>query len=76
MGAIVLNGAKVGSNCLIGAGALVPQNVEIPDEMCIRDSIHAVLLVLSRLMIVGQIDTGFRGYDIWVKSIQQPLRCV
>lgn len=30
-GAIVLNGAKVGSNCLIGAGALVPQNVEIPD---------------------------------------------
>ena len=31
MGAIVLNGAKVGSNCLIGAGALVPQNVEIPD---------------------------------------------
>ena len=35
--------------------------------------IHAALLVLSRLMIVGQIDTGFRGYDIWVKSIQQPL---
>ena len=30
-GAIVLNGAQVGSNCLIGAGALVPQHAVIPD---------------------------------------------
>jgi carbonic anhydrase/acetyltransferase-like protein (isoleucine patch superfamily) len=29
--AVVLNGAKVGKNCLIGAGALVTENTEIPD---------------------------------------------
>ena len=27
----MLNGAQVGSNCLIGAGALVPQHAVIPD---------------------------------------------
>ena len=32
MGAIVLNGARVGDNCLIGAGALVPEGREIPDN--------------------------------------------
>lgn len=31
MGAIVLNGAHIGRHCIIGAGALVPQNVVIPD---------------------------------------------
>ena len=31
MGAIVLNGAKIGRDCIIGAGALVPQGMEIPD---------------------------------------------
>ena len=33
MGAIVLNGAQIGKNCLIGAGALVTQNAVIPDGM-------------------------------------------
>ena len=32
MGAIVLNGAKIGKNCIIGAGALVTGNTEIPDN--------------------------------------------
>lgn len=31
MGAILLNCAKVGKNCLIGAGALVTEGMEIPD---------------------------------------------
>lgn len=32
-GAIVLNGARIGSHCLIGAGALVTQSTVIPDGM-------------------------------------------
>ena len=32
MGATVLNGAKIGKNCLIGAGALVAEGKEIPDN--------------------------------------------
>lgn len=31
MGAILLNGATIGKCCIIGAGALVPQNMVIPD---------------------------------------------
>ena len=33
MGAIVLNGAKIGKNAIIGAGALVTQGTVIPDGM-------------------------------------------
>jgi len=28
----VLNGAKIGKNCLLGAGALIPQNTKVPDN--------------------------------------------
>ena len=31
MGAVILNGADIGSNCLIGAGALVTGGTVIPD---------------------------------------------
>ena len=30
MGAVVLNGARIGENALVGAGALVPEGREIP----------------------------------------------
>lgn len=30
-GAILLNGCKIGKNCLIGAGALVTGGVDVPD---------------------------------------------
>ena len=32
MGAILLNGAVIGKNCIIGAGALVTQGMHIPDN--------------------------------------------
>ncbi|MNT91556.1 putative lipopolysaccharide biosynthesis O-acetyl transferase WbbJ [compost metagenome] len=32
MGATVLNGAKIGKNCLIGANALITENKVIPDN--------------------------------------------
>ena len=35
MGAIVLNGAKIGANCLVGAGALVTEGKAYPDNTMI-----------------------------------------
>ena len=35
MGAILLNGAKIGKNCLVGAGALVTEGKEFPDNSLI-----------------------------------------
>jgi carbonic anhydrase/acetyltransferase-like protein (isoleucine patch superfamily) len=34
----VLNGAKIGQNCLIGAGALVTEGKEIPDGSLVMGS--------------------------------------
>ncbi len=31
MGAILMTGSRIGKDCIIGAGALITQNVEIPD---------------------------------------------
>jgi carbonic anhydrase/acetyltransferase-like protein (isoleucine patch superfamily) len=31
IGSVVLNGAKIGKNCIIGAKALVTEGMEIPD---------------------------------------------
>jgi len=38
MGAIVLNGARIGKNCLVGAGALVTEKKEFPDGSLILGS--------------------------------------
>ena len=35
VGAIGLNGAKIGKNCIVGAGALVTQNTIVPDNSLI-----------------------------------------
>ena len=38
MGATILNNAKIGNNCLVGAGALVTENKEFPDGSLIVGS--------------------------------------
>lgn len=38
MGAILLNGAKIGRRCIVGAGALVTQNTVVPDESLVLGS--------------------------------------
>jgi carbonic anhydrase/acetyltransferase-like protein (isoleucine patch superfamily) len=38
MGAILLNGAKIGRNCIVGAGALVTEKKEFPDNSLIIGS--------------------------------------
>jgi len=36
IGAVVLNGARIGRNCLIAAKSLVPEGLEIPDNSIVR----------------------------------------
>ena len=38
MGATILNGAKIGANCLVGANALVTEGKEFPDNSLIVGS--------------------------------------
>jgi carbonic anhydrase/acetyltransferase-like protein (isoleucine patch superfamily) len=36
IGAVVLNGARIGRNCLIAAKSLVPEGMEVPDNSIVR----------------------------------------
>ena len=51
MGATILNNAKIGNNCLVGAGALVTENKEFPDGWLIVGSPAKAVRELSHEMI-------------------------
>ena len=53
IGAIVLNGAKIGKNCLVGAGALVTEGKEFPDGSMILGSPAKVVRDLTPEQIAG-----------------------
>ena len=47
MGSIILNGAKIGDNCLIGAGSLVTGHMDAPDGCLILGSPAKVIRNLT-----------------------------
>ena len=51
MGAIILNGAKISKNCLVGAGALVTENKEFPEGSLIIGSPAKAVRQLSEEQI-------------------------
>ena len=67
MGAIVLNGAKIGSNCLVGAGALITEGKEFPDNS---------MIIGSPAKAVREVDDKMRamiarGADVYVRRWKQ-----
>jgi carbonic anhydrase/acetyltransferase-like protein (isoleucine patch superfamily) len=53
IGAVVLNGVKIGKNCLVGAGSLVTEGKEFPDGSMILGSPARVVKTLSPEQIAG-----------------------
>jgi carbonic anhydrase/acetyltransferase-like protein (isoleucine patch superfamily) len=47
MGAVVLNGAHIGSNCIIGAHSLIPEGKSIPDNSLVVGSPGRVIRQLG-----------------------------
>ena len=47
MGSIVLNGARIGNDCLVGAGALVTGKLDAPDGSMILGSPARVVRALT-----------------------------
>ena len=47
IGSIVLNGAKIGKNCLIGANCLITEGKEIPDNSLVMGAPGKVVRELS-----------------------------
>ena len=67
MGAIVLNGARIGRNCLVGAGALITEGKEFADHSLIVGAPARVIRT------IGEAETQqiARGADIYVKRWQR-----
>jgi carbonic anhydrase/acetyltransferase-like protein (isoleucine patch superfamily) len=53
IGAVVLNGARIGRNCLVGAGSLVTEGKEFPDGSLIMGSPAKVVRPLTVEQIEG-----------------------
>ena len=58
MGAIILNGAKIGNNCIVGAGALVTKNTIIPDNSLVLGSPAKVIRKVTEQEIQASIDNA------------------
>ena len=56
IGAVVLNGAKIGRNCLIGSKALISEGKEIPDNSLVMGAPGKVVRDISAHQ--AQILTG------------------
>ena len=67
-GAIV-HGCKIGKNCIIGAGALVTQNVEIPDNSLVVGNPGKV----KRAVTEEEIRWNLKNAHIYVEEAQKEL---
>jgi carbonic anhydrase/acetyltransferase-like protein (isoleucine patch superfamily) len=67
MGAIMLNGARLGRNCLVGAGALVTEGKEFPDNTLIVGSPARAVRALDDKAVEEIAD----GADIYVRRWQR-----
>lgn len=47
MGAIILDGARIGARCIVAAGALVPKNMQVPEGSLVMGSPARVVRALS-----------------------------
>ena len=73
MGATVLNGAKIGRNCLIGAGALVTEGKVIPDNSLVVGAPGKVARVLSETEVLGLLISA-QGYQANMRRFAKRLK--
>ena len=73
IGSIVLNGAKIGPNCLLGAGALIPEGKEIPENSVVMGAPGKIIREVrekDREILVS----AYQHYIIKYKSYRDELR--
>ncbi len=65
MGATVMNGARIGANCIVGANALVTEDKQFPDNSLIVGAPARVVKQLDGAAVEG-IGASARSYvDNW-----------
>ena len=67
---VVLNGAEIGENCIVGANALIPQGKKIPDGSMVLGSPGKVVRALNP----NEIKNLQQMADAYVKNGQNFLK--
>jgi carbonic anhydrase/acetyltransferase-like protein (isoleucine patch superfamily) len=67
MGAILLNGARIGANCLVGAGALITEGKTFPDQSLIVGAPARAIRTLDE----AAMKSIAAGADIYVRRSKQ-----
>lgn len=65
IGAIILNRAKIGRNCLIGAHTLIPEGKEIPDGSFVLGSPGKIVKETSEAHIAGITGSALHYVENW-----------
>ena len=67
IGAVVLNKARIGKNCIIGAKSLITENKEIPDNSLVMGSPGKVIRQLTEDEIEAVKQNAIRYQENWKK---------
>jgi carbonic anhydrase/acetyltransferase-like protein (isoleucine patch superfamily) len=65
IGAVVLNDARIGRNCLIGAKCLIPEGKEIPDNSLVMGAPGKVVRTLTAEQVQGLTQAALNYVANW-----------
>jgi carbonic anhydrase/acetyltransferase-like protein (isoleucine patch superfamily) len=69
MGAIVLNGARIGRGCLVGAGALVTEGKVFDDHSLIMGSPAKAVRILDKEAVAKLRQSAAHYVDNWRRFV-------
>ncbi len=67
IGAVILNNAKIGNNCIIGAKALITENKEIPDNSLVVGSPGKIIRKVTEEEIKQVKENAIHYQNNWKK---------
>ena len=67
IGAVILNGVKIGKNCIIGANALVTENKIIPDNSLVVGSPGKIVRQVSSKEVKSITENAIHYQYNWIK---------
>ena len=67
---MLLNGSKIGKNCLIGARALITENKIIPDNSLVMGSPGKIVRQVSKEEIEAMKQNAIRYQNNWKKYLK------
>lgn len=71
--AVILNGAKIGRNCIVGAGSVVTENKEFPDGSMIIGAPAKLVRMLDENQIAG-LRTNVEHYVVGARAFAKGLK--